>query len=152
MKILKMNFFFRRKITKMLLQKLENFRKVPRNDCSRPIYCFSKTKLRENGHLYSFHLCFQFFEECFVSCLATNFFSYTPAGNYMFKFNNRICRKSCKICSKLTVKTPERRQFWHLFVNFEHISHHLLIARLGNCQLLEQVTVHWDMETFHNIF
>ena len=29
-------------------------------------------------------------------------------GNYMFKFNNRNARTRCEICSKLTIKTPER--------------------------------------------
>ena len=33
-----------------------------------------------------------------------------PAGNYMFKVNNRNTRTRCEICSKLTTKTPERRQ------------------------------------------
>ena len=32
-----------------------------------------------------------------------------PAGNYMFKVNNRNIRTRCEICSKLTIKTPERR-------------------------------------------
>ena len=32
-----------------------------------------------------------------------------PAGNYMFKVNNRNTRTRCEICSKLTIKTPERR-------------------------------------------
>ena len=32
-----------------------------------------------------------------------------PAGNYMFKINNRNTRTKCEICTKLTVKTPERR-------------------------------------------
>ena len=32
-----------------------------------------------------------------------------PVSNYMFKVNNRNTRTSCEICSKLTVKTPERR-------------------------------------------
>ena len=31
-----------------------------------------------------------------------------PAGNYMFKVNNRNSRTRCKICLKLTKKTPER--------------------------------------------
>ena len=31
-----------------------------------------------------------------------------PAGNYMFKFNNRNTRTRCEICSKLTIKTQER--------------------------------------------
>ena len=29
---------------------------------------------------------------------------------YLFKINDRKSRKSCEICSKLTIKTPERRQ------------------------------------------
>ena len=28
---------------------------------------------------------------------------------YLFKINNKNARKSCEICSKLTIKTPERR-------------------------------------------
>ena len=31
------------------------------------------------------------------------------SGNYMFKVNYRNARTSCEICSKLTIKTPERR-------------------------------------------
>ena len=48
-----------------------------------------------------------------------------PVGNYLFKVNNRNIRIKCEICSKLTVKTPERPH-WHrsgVFIgNFEHIS------------------------------
>ena len=32
-----------------------------------------------------------------------------PAGIYLFKVNNRNTRTRCEICSKLTIKTPERR-------------------------------------------
>ena len=35
----------------------------------------------------------------------------SPAGNYMFKVNNRNTRTRSEICSKLTIKTPERRQW-----------------------------------------
>ena len=31
-----------------------------------------------------------------------------PAGIYLLKFNNRSTRTRCEICSKLTIKTPER--------------------------------------------
>ena len=31
-----------------------------------------------------------------------------PAGIYMLKVNNRNTRTRCEICSKLTIKTPER--------------------------------------------
>ena len=34
-----------------------------------------------------------------------------PAGNYMFKVNNRNTRTRCEICSKLTIKTSERRHW-----------------------------------------
>ena len=48
-----------------------------------------------------------------------------PAGIYLFKVNKRN-RKICEMCSKLTIKTPERRHERHsrvLIVNFEFISH-----------------------------
>ena len=41
---------------------------------------------------------------------------YNPAGNYMFRVNKRNTRTRCEICIKLTIKTPERRQ-WPLTVN-----------------------------------
>ena len=34
----------------------------------------------------------------------------TPAGIYLLKVNNRNTRTRCEICSKLTIKTPERRK------------------------------------------
>ena len=49
-----------------------------------------------------------------------------PVGKYMFKVNNRNTRTRSEICSKLTMKTTERRH-WRssvvFNVNFEHISH-----------------------------
>ena len=56
-----------------------------------------------------------------------------PAGIYMFKVNNRSTRTRCDICSKLTIKTPERRQWRRsglFIVNFEHISHLVLVLLL----------------------
>ena len=53
-----------------------------------------------------------------------------PAGNYAFKVNNRNTRKKCEICLELTIKTPERHQWYRsgvLIVNFEHISHLVLV-------------------------
>ena len=32
-----------------------------------------------------------------------------PTGIYLFKVNNKNTRTRCEICSKLTIKTPERR-------------------------------------------
>ena len=36
-------------------------------------------------------------------------FKRLPAGIYLLKVNNRNTRTRCVICSKLTIKTPERR-------------------------------------------
>ena len=50
----------------------------------------------------------------------------TLAKIYLLKVNNRNTRKRCEICSKLTVKIPERRHWRHsavFTVNFAHISH-----------------------------
>ena len=64
-----------------------------------------------------------------------------PAGNYVFKVDNRNTRTRCEICSKLTIKTPEQRQ-WHrsgiFIVNFEHISHLFLVFIFN----FEQVNVY----------
>ena len=43
-----------------------------------------------------------------------------PAGIYLFKVNNRNTKTRCKICSKLTIKIPERRH-WHLRLFFVRI-------------------------------
>ena len=54
-----------------------------------------------------------------------------PAGIYLFKVNNRNARASCKMCSKLTVKTPEQRHRYcsgvFIVVNSEHNSHLVLV-------------------------
>ena len=34
-----------------------------------------------------------------------------PAGNYMFKVNNRNTRARCEVCSKLIIKIPGRRHW-----------------------------------------
>ena len=47
-----------------------------------------------------------------------------PAGIYLLKVNNRNTRTRCEICSKLTIKTPERRQWRPLgvfIVYFEYV-------------------------------
>ena len=58
----------------------------------------------------------------------------TPVGNIMFKVNNRNNRARCEICSKLTIKTTERRHLRRsgvFIVNFEHISHFVLLLTLN---------------------
>ena len=56
-----------------------------------------------------------------------------PDCNYIFKINNRSTRTRCETCSKLTVKTPERRQWRRsgfFIVNFEQNSHIVLVFLL----------------------
>ena len=56
-----------------------------------------------------------------------------PVGNYMFNVNNRNTKTRCEVCSKLTIKTPERRSWYRssvFIVNFEHISHLVLVFLL----------------------
>ena len=49
-----------------------------------------------------------------------------PPGIYLLKVNNITTRTRCEICSKLTMKTPERRRLHRpgvFIINFERISH-----------------------------
>ena len=55
------------------------------------------------------------------------FYIYHPAGNYVFKVKNRNIRTTCEICSKLTIKTPERRLPGVFIVNFEYILRLVLV-------------------------
>ena len=69
-----------------------------------------------------------------ITCLEWKGLQQTnPAGIYLFKVNNRNTRTRCEICSKLTINTPERRQWRRsgvFIVNFEHISHLVLVFLL----------------------
>ena len=58
-----------------------------------------------------------------------------PTNIYLFKVNNRNIGKRCEICSRLTIKTPERRHWhhWHSSVSIVD---------------LEQVNVSWLWCTF----
>ena len=56
-----------------------------------------------------------------------------PAGICLLKVNNRNTRARCEICSKLIIKTPERRQWRRsgvFIVNFEQISNLVLVLLL----------------------
>ena len=51
----------------------------------------------------------------------------------MFKVNNRNTRTKCEICSKLLINTADQRQSRRsgvFIVNFEHISHLVLVFLL----------------------
>ena len=47
-----------------------------------------------------------------------------PAGNYMFKVNNKNSRTRCEICSKLTVKTSSllTLNIFHILFYFEQVN------------------------------
>ena len=51
---------------------------------------------------------------------------------YLLRVNNRNIRTKCEICSKLTLKTQERRRRRSgvFIVNFEHISHLVIVFLL----------------------
>ena len=67
-----------------------------------------------------------------------------PAGSYMFKVNHRNTGTRCEICSKLTLKTPERRRRSVVFIdNFEHISHLCSSVSIVN---FEQVNATWEVK------
>ena len=65
-----------------------------------------------------------------INYMAKLYDKFIPAGNFNV---NRNTRTRCQICSNLTIKTPERRQ-WRcsgvFIVNFEHISHLVLVFQL----------------------
>ena len=44
-----------------------------------------------------------------VIITVTYYHNYYPVNIHLFKVNNINTRKRCEICSKLTIKTPERR-------------------------------------------
>ena len=56
-----------------------------------------------------------------------------PTWRYLFKIHSRNTRTMCEICSKLIIKTTERRHrrlYIVFIVNFEHISHIVLVFLL----------------------
>ena len=62
------------------------------------------------------------------TCIDTAF----PASIYLRKVNSKNTRTRCEICSKLT-KIPERRHWRQsgiFIINFEHISHLVLVFQL----------------------
>ena len=85
-----------------------------------------------------------FLSEVLTSSSTIFIFSHkNPSNNYLLKIDSRNTRKRCEICSKLTIKIPEQRQ-WRcssvFLVNLEHISHSFSTAFVVNS---EQVNVSW---------
>ena len=65
-----------------------------------------------------------------------------PVKTYLFRVRNGNTRKRCKICSEVTIKTPERRRwrFGVFVVTFEYILHVFLVLSFVG---FEQVNVNW---------
>ena len=80
--------------------------------------------IRLNFYLKNSKKAFHFFRILFLE---------NTADIYLLKVNSRDTRTRCEICSKLTIKTPERRQ-WRRYdafiVNSEHVSHLVLVFLL----------------------
>ena len=56
-----------------------------------------------------------------------------PVSIHLLKVNNGNTSARCEICSKLTIKTSERRQWRRsgvFIINFGHISHLVLVFLL----------------------
>ena len=75
------------------------------------------------AHTAKFESMFGYFSLiCMKRCL--------PAGIYLLKVNNKKTRARYEICSKLTIKTRYWRRSGVFIVNFDDISHLLLVFLL----------------------
>ena len=78
-------------------------------------------------------ICWKTLLNSFNTIKRTFYFIIFPAGNYMFKVTSKNNRTRYEICSKLTIKIPERRQWRRsrvFIVNFEHTLHFVLVFLL----------------------
>ena len=89
---------------------------------------------------------FQISKRRMVKKLSLHFWGRYPAGIYWFNINNENTGATSEICSKWTIKTPERRQWCSgvFIVNFEEISDIvlmfslLILSQLGwGCQVVD---------------
>ena len=73
------------------------------------------------------------------------FKSYITVGIYLLNVNNRNTRTMCEICSKLTIKTPEQRQ-WRRSGVFIVICEHILHLPCSSVSIVnfEYVIAGWD--------
>ena len=81
------------------------------------ILCFRLRFLRKSAHFAEFF----------------KIFGHSSADIYLFKVSKRNTLKRCKICSKLTIKTPKRchwRRSGVFITIFEYISHLSLLSLL----------------------
>ena len=84
------------------------------------------------------------FQKKIISLSITNRTIVDKKKHSLFKLNNRNTRKGCEICSKLTIKTPERR-----IASFEHISDFFSRAYTAD---FKQVNVRWVVQYKNLLF
>ena len=77
--------------------------------CISPSKVFSITERHIDGSLVK--LCLKILLVFVRLILLIFLFCHCPADIYMLEVNSRNTRKRCEICSKLTAKIPERRQW-----------------------------------------
>ena len=85
--------------------RLKNLSKIHINGSEKEVQALKVVPFRETNN--------RFRDYDRTETMKMNFCSpnlYDPADIYMFKVNNRNTRTKCEICSKLIIKTPERRQ------------------------------------------
>ena len=78
------------------------------------------------------HINIKMIHEKYLEIISESF-NFNPVGMYMFKVSKRITRTRCEICSKLTLKIPERRHWCRssvFIVNFEHTLRLVLVFLL----------------------
>ena len=98
--------------------------------CAKPVNMWASKALTR--HHFSNKKCLFFTKsEAFQLNGFIESFSTFPSNIYLLKVNNRDTRKTCKICSNLMIRPPERRNWRRsggFIVNFEHISHLFLVS------------------------
>ena len=86
----------------------------------------------------------------FICPFVGNLWRDYPANNHFFKVKNRNIRKRCEICSKLTIKTPDRHQQWPgVFIAALNIFHTYSSVSIA---VFEQAIVSWIVSRSQSSF
>ena len=73
----------------------------------------------------------------------------SPANIYFFKVKNLDTRKKCEICSKLTIKTSERRRSGIFVVNIEHKSSHWGPCQKSTMKFCVKIVIGFWQKSYH---
>ena len=82
-------------------------------------------------------------EYCYLCEMLCKNLPFNPKNIYLFKVINRNFGKRCEVCSKLTIKIPEWRQWRHSGVFIVNLKHFTPLSTIVD---FEQVNVShfWD--------